>query len=203
MTKSLLILQPSFNLDDVQVASPCPANWDDMVGSDKVRFCASCQKNVFNLSGMKRDEAIQLVQATEGRICVRFFRRADGTMLTEDCPVGVQAALRRAKRMTYAAAAVSLGAVAALLAVLGGGLTRRTCQRIDEVKTTIEQQIEPEPMPLMGAPPPPPPTMGEAVPVEPVKEDLPEMVMGKIAAPVEMKGDLVVPPPKPHKAVRR
>ena len=43
-----------------------------MVGSDTVRFCASCQKNVYNLSGMQRDEAISLMRGTEGRLCVRF-----------------------------------------------------------------------------------------------------------------------------------
>src|SRR3954469_7473856 len=104
MTRALPIFQDqTFSLDDISVASPCPASWRDMVGSDTVRFCASCQKNVYNLSGMKRSEAVELLQATEGRMCIRFFRRADGTVLTEDCPVGVALLVRRAKRMTRAA----------------------------------------------------------------------------------------------------
>lgn len=147
MAKALKIFQDhtaGIALDDIQVAAPCPANWADMVGSDKVRFCASCQKNVYNLSGMKREEAVDLLRATEGRVCARFFRRADGTVLTEDCPVGVALLLRRARRATLAAAAVSLGAVAAVLAtlggVLGGGMTRRACARVDELKQVVEQQ---------------------------------------------------------------
>lgn len=193
MARALKIFQDeSFPLDDIQVAAPCPADWNDMVGSDKVRFCASCQKNVFNLSGMKRDEAIELLRATEGRVCVRFFRRADGTVLTEDCPVGVALLLRRAKRATYVAAAVSLGAVAALLAALAGpfGGARKACQRIDEVKQSIEAVTPapvPPPEPMMGVPPPPPPMLGEVA----VPPPEPRVIMGKpVAPPREVKGDV-------------
>jgi hypothetical protein len=189
--KALRIVEDeSFALDDIQIAAPCPAEWDDMVGSDKVRFCASCQKNVFNLSGMRRDEAIDLMRATEGRICVRFFRRADGTVLTDDCPVGVALLLRRAKRATLAAAAVSLGAVAAMLAMagglFGGAATKRACARIAEAQVQLEDDIAaieeelppnaagPEepvaPVELLGDPqPPPPPQMGTPPPPREVK----------------------------------
>lgn len=191
MPRALTIFQDdSFPLDDIQVAAPCPADWNDMVGSDKVRFCASCQKNVFNLSGMKRDEAIELLRATEGRVCVRFYRRADGTVLTEDCPVGVALLLRRAKRATYAAAAVSLGAVAAMLAMLGGafgGGARRACERVEAVKQGIEAvtpgPVSP-PQPIMGAPPPVPLTGEVAVPPPGPVE------MGKPVVPREVKGDV-------------
>ena len=198
MPRALKVFQDASPLDDIQVASPCPAEWGDMVGSDTVRFCASCQKNVYNLSGMKRDEAVDLLRATEGRLCVRFFRRADGTVLTEDCPVGIAAVLRRAKRMTLGAAALSLGAVAAVLAMLGGTLTKKTCQRIDDARTTIEGVIEghPQEMPLMGAPPPmPPPDMGQAVAVpEPVRE-----IKGEATRPQPMMGKVSMPtPPRPH-----
>src|SRR4051812_47184360 len=37
-------------LDRITIASPCTASWDDMAGDDRVRFCASCQKDVYNLS---------------------------------------------------------------------------------------------------------------------------------------------------------
>lgn len=193
MPRALKIFQDSSLLDDVQVASPCHASWADMAGSETVRFCGSCQKNVYNLSGMKRDEAVELLRASEGRLCVRFYRRADGTVLTEDCPVGVALVLRRAKRATLAAAALSLGAVAALLATLGGSFTAKTCQRINDLRDGIVEQ------PLMGAPPVMPVMTGEvSVPVanpiiegEPSGSDAQEVkgrisrvpTMGKIKAP--------------------
>ena len=42
---------------------------------------------------------MSLVFNHEGRLCLRFFRRVDGTILTSDCPVGLQAIRRRAARI--------------------------------------------------------------------------------------------------------
>jgi hypothetical protein len=66
-----------------------------MEGDDRVRHCEACKKNVYNLSGMTRSEAEALVTGSEGRVCVRFYRRPDGTMLTQNCPVGVMAIRKR------------------------------------------------------------------------------------------------------------
>src|SRR5947207_1881563 len=82
-------------LDGLQIASPCSASWEAMSGTDQVRYCQHCQKNVYNLSGMSRRHAEALVRANEGRLCVRFYRRRDGTVLTDNCPVGLRAARRR------------------------------------------------------------------------------------------------------------
>ncbi len=35
----------------------------------------------------------------EGELCVRFYRRADGTMLTADCPRGLAAVRLRMRRV--------------------------------------------------------------------------------------------------------
>ena len=85
-------------LAKLQIASPCSASWDEMRGDDRVRFCDHCQKNVFNISAMTEREAERLIEATEGNLCARLFRRADGTILTEDCPVGLAAARKRVAR---------------------------------------------------------------------------------------------------------
>jgi hypothetical protein len=80
-----------FSLDNLSVASPCSANWDEMVGTDQVRFCGQCQLNVYHLSMMTLPEAQKIVAEKEGgRLCVRFFKRSDGTLITQDCPVGLQ-----------------------------------------------------------------------------------------------------------------
>ena len=77
-------------LDAISIANPCPADWNKMKGNDEVRFCATCEKNVYNLSGMSRSEAEALILATEGNLCGRFYRRADGTIITDNCPVGLR-----------------------------------------------------------------------------------------------------------------
>ena len=70
------------------IASPCPASWDEMKGDERVRFCDECELNVYNLSDMSEEEALKLVEEREGRLCVRFYQRKDGTVLTQDCRVG-------------------------------------------------------------------------------------------------------------------
>jgi hypothetical protein len=91
------------SLDLVQIASPCEADWNAMQGDDRSRYCGQCQKHVYNLSVMSRPEAEKLVFEREGRLCVRFFRRHDGTVLTADCPVGLRGVRRRIARSLAAA----------------------------------------------------------------------------------------------------
>jgi hypothetical protein len=90
-------------LNRVSIAAPCPADWDQMPGSDQVRHCSQCNKNVYNLSAMTRRQAEALLRETEGRLCARLYRRADGTILTENCPIGVRAITRRISRFAGAA----------------------------------------------------------------------------------------------------
>ena len=107
-------------LSHVHVASPCKADWDQMIGSDRIRFCGQCNLNVYNLSGMSRHDAESLITRTEGRLCVRFYRRRDGSILTNDCPAGLQAVRQR---LSYLAKTIGAGALA-FLAALGIHLTR-------------------------------------------------------------------------------
>jgi hypothetical protein len=102
-------------LDHVRVAAPCKADWDQMIGDERVRFCSQCSLNVYNLSSMSRSDAQSLIARTEGRLCVRVYRRSDGSIITKDCPVGLRAIRRR---MSYASKAIS-STVIGLLAGLG------------------------------------------------------------------------------------
>ena len=104
----------STNLDHLRVATPCPISWEEMVGDSRVRFCVHCRLSVYNISALSRIEAETLIASTEDRLCARLFRRADGTLLTKDCPVGLRALrLGVTKRAaTVFAAVVSLSAAA-------------------------------------------------------------------------------------------
>src|SRR5688572_2510988 len=93
-------------LENVRIASPCSARWEDMYGDERTRFCGECKLNVYNLSDMTKYDAENLFRLSEGRLCVRYYRRPDGTILTKDCPVGWA---RVKERVTlFAAAALSL-----------------------------------------------------------------------------------------------
>lgn len=109
----------TINLEQISVAKPCPANWDEMSGDERVRHCGLCKMNVYNLSEMTRDEAEKLVQHREGRLCVQFYRRADGTVLTKDCPVGVARIRKRMAVLAGAFAASIFMATGSILAKMG------------------------------------------------------------------------------------
>src|SRR5437879_29867 len=92
----------------LRVASPCTARWEDMKGDEQMRFCNLCQKNVYNLSALSSADAATLVKSKEGKLCARFYQRADGTVLTDDCPIGLAKAWKRAQAMVLAGAGLIL-----------------------------------------------------------------------------------------------
>src|SRR5215472_13087466 len=49
-----------------KIANACNADWEQMTGDDQVRFCKSCEKNVYNLSAMTAEAAEALIVEKEG-----------------------------------------------------------------------------------------------------------------------------------------
>jgi len=149
-------------LKHVRVASPCKADWDQMIGTDRVRFCGQCSLNVYNLSAMTRDEAESLIAANEGRLCVRFYRRGDGSIITQDCPVGLRAVRQRISYVTKAVASAALAILASLgmhslLAAISPVRSRHVTMgvmaaRQDWVRTVVESppDVEVGGLPVAG-----------------------------------------------------
>lgn len=124
---------PDRLLNEIRIATPCTASWEAMTGTDTVRFCGECRLNVYNISNMTAVQAATLIDANEGRLCVRLYRRSDGTVITKDCPVGVRRAIRRMAKAAGAALALVIGLVTAGAA-----------------RSSFSQSQDDEP-PLMGA----------------------------------------------------
>ena len=159
----LAILPNPNPLDQIQIATPCDARWDDMLGDNRVRFCGACTKHVYNLSEMQQEEALALIQEMNGNLCVRLYRRPDGTVLTEDCPVGLLAKARQKARQFYAGAfAMGLS----LMAGITGAFDKKECATPSE--TPMPTQVE----------------AGHVQPKEPVRV-LPreEVIMGELKMP--------------------
>jgi hypothetical protein len=162
--------QAPLRLETLTVASPCSANWAEMTGDDRARYCGKCEKNVYNLSAMSAPEAEALLRQKEGDVCVRFFQRADGTVMTADCPVGVRR--RRVRRLAVlATAGGALSAVAAMMVPQGAGSGPCGVQT-RHVTTADGQHVETMPSDavptMMGSavamPPPLPAVMGRRAP---------------------------------------
>lgn len=142
-------------LDLAYVASPCKADWKDMVGDERTRFCQLCKKDVHNLSAMSFDEAETFLRELTGDACVRMYRRKDGTVMTNDCPVGVRN--KRVKGVAAALIGTGMAAVGASSMAQTGALA--------EVETSTHE------MAVQG---------GVAAPEE--REEMP-MPMGTVALP--------------------
>lgn len=96
-------------LRNLRVASPCPASWADMRGDEKVRYCDICSLNVYNVSAMTSEEAEELLAQANGRLCVRFYQRSDGKILTQDCPVGLAKVRQQVAGRLSLAASFAIG----------------------------------------------------------------------------------------------
>jgi hypothetical protein len=150
------------------VASPCTADWSEMAGDDRARHCGKCKQTVYNLSDMTREAAEALLFEKNGDLCVRYFARRDGTILTADCSVGVRQARKRKLVAAGAALLASVGAV-------GGGAYQIMA---------AENAVEEVHFPMMGA---------VARPQTAPADDV-HVMMGGSAAMVPVQN----PEPQPH-----
>jgi hypothetical protein len=86
-----------------------------MTGDDRVRRCGQCRKNVYNLTALTAAEAAAVVFKHNGKLCLRYYQRHDGTILLADCTVGVS----RGNRHRWVAA----GAASLVVGGLGAAAT--------------------------------------------------------------------------------
>lgn len=184
-------------LKQISIPTPCPARWDAMEGGAQTRFCTGCQKNVYNLSEMSRQEGEELLTRTDAKVCVFFHPDADGRPLArEDVPADIPLASRPRPsiwRRAWAAALSGLAAVA--LSALGGG-----AQAVTHGKATSAPPAKPNVQQMMGG------MVARLAPPKVTKPPKPAPLGGKPAVPQPPRpvpqptgGAPMLPPsPKPH-----
>lgn len=143
-------------LQAVDVAKPCTVDWNGMVGDEVTRFCGLCKRSVYNLSAMTADEAEAFLQETFGSECIRFFRRADGTLMTRDCNVSTT---RRTWTKVVAGSAALAVAATAIANAPAPTLLRSSLSRLTPPTHEPKPEVhEPPPTPeghwMAGAPMP-------------------------------------------------
>jgi len=171
-------------LNNLKIASPCSQDWNAMMGDDRKRYCGECKLNVYNLSGMSKTEAENLIQTAEGRLCVRFYKRTDGSVITQDCPVGWAKVKQRTRAYATAAASLVFSFFGAIGLVGAFNKSQQTSIMGDIAIATPTPKTSPEePRILMGgiSPMTPTPTPKRTPKATPKNQPL----MGKIAVPKE------------------
>ena len=146
--------QVPFDINSLRVASPCHVGWDSMHGGDRERMCDQCGLSVYNLEGLDQTEIFDLITERRERVCVRLRRRADGTVMTRDCPRGLAAYRKRVGRLVSVAFATILGLVsyagAQTRPVTSDSLGRRS--KISIAASVIEGVVkDPAGVPIPGA----------------------------------------------------
>lgn len=131
-------------LERVVVAAPCPMSWENMSGDDKVRHCSGCSRNVYNLSAMSDSEAESFLQVNGSSQCLTFYRRSDGTVMTDNCPRGLKAIRDRIKLWSRVAA----GFLASMVTLGVSAAAQQSSERVQ--KSLQNQQKTSHPAPGVG-----------------------------------------------------
>ncbi len=189
-------------LRQVKIAAPCSVQWETMPGGERVRSCAQCNHKVYNLSEMSSDAAASLIRDAEGRVCVRLYRRADGSVMTRDCPTGIRAARQRIGRTV----AVSFASMFSILGLFSLAERFRTKPEAAGVKQEINAPVL---LPMAGevisevqdptVPVPTPPDSGYTLGMVAPSPDAEKTFLPHEAEPTEIRHDPFVPLPKAAK----
>jgi hypothetical protein len=154
-----------------------------MVGDERMRYCGRCSLHVYNLSGMTKREAETLVANAEGRLCIRYYRRSDGSILTRNCPVGLRALKQRVTRIAGAALSAVLGFFAGVGLDLGIS-PAPTSHTMGTIAMPAERNLTPPPVEKNR--PPTYEVLGDlAVPTH--------HVMGRMKPPLREDNDAALP----------
>jgi len=201
-------------VDRIEIPVPCTVSWDGMKGDHAVRHCGDCKQKVYNLASFTRAEAVQLLTAHSGRVCLRIYRRPDGTVLTADCRERLRAARKRGVFVFAGVLMIVLWAQICAqvfgwlsLRKLLGGPVMGEPPAITEVAPPPDEPIRmmgkialpssDEPEHLMGKPASPPPGAEEER--QAVKKGTkrghrqePPHLMGRVGRPEPLMGDVDV-----------
>ncbi len=102
-------------IDQLEVKEPCSQKWEEMSGSDEVRFCSHCEKSVSDLSAITRKQAMRLVRKSGGKLCVRYIQH----------PVTQRPLFsRQLAQITRRLPQISAGAISATLALATNALAQ-------------------------------------------------------------------------------
>jgi hypothetical protein len=176
------------------IAAPCDVPWASMVGDDRRRHCGECKRDVHNLSAMTDAEVVAFLEAVAAlpenvqAPCVSLYQRADGTMLTADCPVG----LRRRRRRAILVSTMQLGAVAVVaVTALATMFLHQNASKLEEEEPPVLAHT------AVLTPPVEPPAYHELIvpPMPSHARDVPEGV--HMAGGPRMAPQTKPPPPPP------
>jgi hypothetical protein len=164
-------------LTRIPLEKPCDSSWESMVGTEKVRHCPSCDRDVYSLSDMTELEAeLRLLNAADAVPCIRYARNLDGSVLHLAEP-------RRPYLSSPSARALVVASALGSGLVAGDAVAQQKDKAAEPVQCVMLSGLEPAapaapaagaaapapaaaaPAPAAAPPPPPIPLAGAAPPL--------------------------------------
>ena len=160
----------------LEIAKPCSMDWNAMAGDERKRFCAGCQKHVFNLSAMTQGEARKFADETQGRECIAYVQADEGSIHTPN--VLERGLLWLSHRLPRMAALVTVMLPAALVSCSERRMQGEPMLK-GKTRVRVEQSLHQSSKPEKNTPPPYPVVPGmPALPPPPPEKPI---VLGKVA----------------------
>jgi uncharacterized protein len=141
--RSLAMPEPIRSFDRLNIPAPCDADWDSMIGDDRMRFCEHCELHVTDLSAMTRRSAMEFVARSRGRVCVRFIQKPNGSVLTRTMPERLYRIHRRVSRVAAGAFTATLS-LATATAQTGSSAVDRLRSPVELIQTDEQPEIIPD-----------------------------------------------------------
>ena len=117
------------------IKRPCAKPWSSMVGDERVRFCGTCEKHVYNLSALTAEE-VSALSIDRPEICVSAMVTISGELVTKPCDApAASAEPRRLHRFL----GFGVG-VAAASAAWGASTSPSVAQPVARLRAWVSEQ---------------------------------------------------------------
>src|SRR5690606_13994606 len=93
------------------IAKPCSENWSTMTPTEKGKFCSKCSKQVFDLTMLKNEEIVSIIEKSKTNICGRML------LNKIDKPIAINSKKFNSKLYKYLTTVFLFGSTTTLFAI--------------------------------------------------------------------------------------
>lgn len=130
-----------------KIAKPCTADWEQMAGDDRKRFCEQCGKHVHNVSAMTSRERAEFAKPANQNECIAYVHRTDGAPVDLSVWTKLRRYMPPLRLMRWSAVAALLPSV--LTACGGRVLSGRIAPQPAFAGPAVEEKQSPSTAPVL------------------------------------------------------
>lgn len=73
-------------VDRLKIDFPCTADWNQMRGNERIRYCEECNKYVYDFARLPRRQVEEMMAASPGRICAKLTYKNNSLVFLDSKP---------------------------------------------------------------------------------------------------------------------